>query len=450
MIRTCRPEKAARFVFRSRRQPIRWRSAFGAALPKPSVTAMTKSAGSSSIAQPHLLPVFARADLAFERGEGVWLTGTDGERYLDFTSGVAVNALGHCHPHLIAALQEQATKLWHMSNLFKSPDGERLAARLCEQSFADFVFFCNSGAEAMECALKMTRHYHFSKGRPERTRIITFEGAFHGRTLGTLAATGSPKYLEGFGPPVDGFDQVLLGDLEAVKKAVGPHTAGILIEPLQGEGGVRTAPHAFFKALRQLCDDNGLLLIFDEVQTGMGRSGELFAYQRTGVEPDIMAVAKALGGGFPVGAFLATKEAGKGMTPGTHGSTFGGNPLAMAAGNATLDVMLEEGFLDRVKRIGLLFKQRLAEIKDRYPRIIAEVRGEGLLLGLRCVVPNSQLVEALRDEHLLAVAAGDNVVRLVPPLIVTETEVGEAMGMLERACARLAHVDKPAKQGAVG
>ena len=258
-------------------------------------------------APSHLLPVFARVELGFERGEGAWLISTTGERYLDFTSGVAVNALGHAHPHLVAALQEQATKLWHMSNLFRSPDGDKLAARLCEQSFADFVFFCNSGAEAMECAIKVARRYHASKGHPERYRLVTFEGAFHGRTLGTLAATGSAKYLEGFGPPLDGFDQVAHGDLDAVKKAIGPETAGILIEPVQGEGGVRSAPNAFFKALRQLCDDKGLLLIFDEVQTGMGRTGDLFAYKRLGVTPDIMPLAKALGGGFPIGACLATR-----------------------------------------------------------------------------------------------------------------------------------------------
>ena len=301
-------------------------------------------------ATSHLLPVFARVDLGFERGEGVWLTATNGERYLDFTSGVAVNALGHAHPHLVAALQDQATKLWHMSNLFKSPDGERLAARLCEASFADFVFFANSGAEAMECAIKITRKYHAAKGHPDRYRIITFEGAFHGRTLATLAATGSSKYLEGFGPPMDGFDQVQLGDLDAVRKVVGPHTAGILIEPVQGEGGVRAAPPAFFKALRQLCDDNGLLLIFDEVQTGMGRTGELFAYKRLGVTPDVMPLAKALGGGFPIGACLATAEAAAGMTPGSHGSTFGGNPLAVAAANAVLDVMLKPGFFGICRR----------------------------------------------------------------------------------------------------
>jgi acetylornithine/N-succinyldiaminopimelate aminotransferase len=395
------------------------------------VIAMTKSATS------HLLPVFARVDLGFERGEGAWLVATNGERYLDFTSGVAVNALGHAHPHLVAALQEQATKLWHMSNLFKSPDGEQLAARLCEVSFADFVFFANSGAEAMECAIKITRKYHAAKGHPERYRIITFEGAFHGRTLATLAATGSPKYLEGFGPPMDGFDQVMLGDLEAVKKAIGPHTAGILIEPLQGEGGVRAAPHAFFKALRQLCDDNGLLLIFDEVQTGMGRTGELFAYKRLGVTPDVMPLAKALGGGFPIGACLATAEAAEGMTPGSHGSTFGGNPLAVAAANAVLDVMLAPGFFEHVQKMSLLLKQKLASVVDRYPAILAEVRGEGLLIGLKAVAPSGDLVAALRGEKLLTVGAGDNVVRFLPPLIVTEAEIEEAVQRLDRACAAL-------------
>jgi len=408
---------------------------------------MTKSAG-TSIGQPHLLPVFARADLAFERGEGAWLTGTDGERYLDFTSGVAVNALGHCHPHLIAALQEQATKLWHMSNLFKSPDGERLAARLCEQSFADFVFFANSGAEAMECALKMTRHYHFSKDRPERTRIITFEGAFHGRTLGTLAATGAAKYLEGYGAPLEGFDQVPLGDLDAVKKAVSYNTAGILIEPLQGEGGVRAPPHAFFRALRELCDANDLLLVFDEVQTGMGRTGELFAYKRLGVRPDIMSLAKALGGGFPIGACLATAEAAEGMAPGSHGSTFGGNPLAVAAANAVLDVMLKPGFFEHTQKMSLLLKQKLASVVDRHPGVLAEVRGEGLLIGLKAVVPSADLVNALRGEKLLTVGAGENVVRFLPPLIVTESEIEESVVRLERACVALSgdHLKRAAGQ----
>jgi acetylornithine/N-succinyldiaminopimelate aminotransferase len=398
---------------------------------------MTNSAKSSHSESSHLLPVFARADLAFTSGEGVWLTGTDGERYLDFTSGVAVNALGHCHPHLVAALQEQATKLWHMSNLFKSPDGERLAARLCEQSFADYVFFANSGAEAMECAIKVVRHYHFAKGHPERTRIVTFESAFHGRTLGTLAATGAAKYLEGYGTPLDGFDQVPLGDLDAVKAAIGPTTAGILIEPLQGEGGVRAPPHAFFRALRELCDQNGILLIFDEVQTGMGRTGELFAYKRIGVAPDVMSLAKALGGGFPIGACLVTAEAAAGMGAGSHGSTFGGNPLAVAAANAVLDVMLKPGFFDHVNRMSLLFKQKLASAVDRHPEVISEVRGEGLLIGLKAVVPSGDLVAALRDAKLLTVGAGENVVRFLPPLIVNEAEIEEAVQRLETACIAL-------------
>jgi acetylornithine/N-succinyldiaminopimelate aminotransferase len=399
----------------------------------------------TNTAATHLMPVFARADLAFQKGEGVWLTATNGERYLDFTSGVAVNALGHAHPHLVAALQEQATRLWHMSNLFSSPDGERLASRLCAASFADTVFFANSGAEAMECAIKVTRKYQAAKGHPERYRIITFEGAFHGRTLATLAAGGQQKYLEGFGPRVEGFDQVPLGDLEATKKAIGPHTAGILIEPLQGEGGVRAPSNAFLKALRQLCDDNKLLLVFDEVQSGMGRTGELFAYQRTGVAPDVMALAKALGGGFPMGACLATNEAACGMTAGTHGSTFGGNPLAVAAANAVLDVMLAPGFFDHVKRMSLLLKQKLASIVDRHPNVLSEVRGEGLLIGLKAVVPANDLVLALRDERLLTVGAGDNVVRLLPPLIVSEAEITEAVACVERACAKLS-VDQPKRE----
>jgi len=385
-----------------------------------------------------LLPTYARVDLAFERGEGVWLTATNGERYLDFTSGVAVNALGHAHPHLVEAITAQANKVWHVSNLYRIPEGERLAQRLCAASFADVVFFGNSGAEAMECAIKMARKYQSASGKPERYRIVTFEGAFHGRTLATLAAGGQKKYLEGFGPVVEGFDQVPFADLEATKRAVGPETAAILIEPIMGEGGVRVVAPEFLRALRQLCDANGLLLVFDEVQSGMGRSGELFAYQRSGVKPDIMGLAKALGGGFPVGACLATSEAAKGMTTGTHGSTFGGNPLAMAAGNAVLDVMLADGFFDHVRRMSLVLKQKLAAIKDRYPGVISEVRGEGLLLGLRAVVPSAELVDELRAERMITVAAGDNVVRLLPPLIVSEAEVAEGAERIERACARIA------------
>jgi acetylornithine/N-succinyldiaminopimelate aminotransferase len=383
------------------------------------------------------MATFARAPLAFERGEGVWLIAVDGERYLDFTSGVAVNALGHAHPHLVEALKSQAEKLWHVSNLYEIPEDERVARRLCDASFADVAFFCNSGAEAVECAIKTARKYHAVGGRPERFRIITFEGAFHGRTLATLAAGGQKKYLDGFGPVVEGFDQMPFGDLAATKRAVGETTAAIMIEPLMGEGGVRVVEHSFLRALRALCDQHGLLLIFDEVQTGMGRTGELFAYQRTGVTPDIMTLAKALGGGFPVGACLAKAAVAGGMTAGTHGSTFGGNLLAMSAANATLDVMLAPGFLERVRRVALLFKQRLAEIRDRYPELIAELRGEGLLIGLRALVPAGELVDALRAEKMLAVAAGDNVVRLLPPLIVSEREIAEGVARLDRACANL-------------
>jgi acetylornithine/N-succinyldiaminopimelate aminotransferase len=388
------------------------------------------------------MATFARVDLAFERGEGVWLVTQDGERYLDFTSGVAVNALGHAHPHLVAAVTEQAQKLWHVSNLYEIPEAERVAQRLCAASFADVVFFCNSGAEAVEGAIKTARKYQAVSEQPERYRIITFEGAFHGRTLATLAAGGQKKYLEGFGPVVEGFDQVPFADLTAVKKTIGAQTAAIMIEPLMGEGGVRSVEPSFLRALRELCDQNGLLLIFDEVQSGMGRTGELFAYQRIGVTPDIMALAKALGGGFPVGAVLATNEAAKGMTAGTHGSTFGGNPLAMSAANATLDIMLAPGFFDHVKKIGILFKQRLAEIKDRYPSLIAEVRGDGLLVGLRAIVPAGELVNAIRAEKMLTVAAGDNVVRLLPPLIISEQEMAEGVARLDRACARLSGSSK--------
>jgi acetylornithine/N-succinyldiaminopimelate aminotransferase len=383
------------------------------------------------------MPTYPRVDLAFERGEGAWLIATDGERYLDFTSGVAVNALGHSHPKIVEAVAEQAKKLIHVSNLYRIPEGERLAERLCEASFADTVFFANSGAEALECTIKMARKYHSANGAPERYRIVTFEGAFHGRTLATLAAGGQKKHLDGFGPVMDGFDQVPFGDLDAVKRAIGPSTAAILIEPVQGEGGVRVVPLSFLRALRKLCDDRGLLLMFDEVQTGIGRTGDLWAYERTGVVPDIMALAKALGGGFPIGACLATAEAAKGMTAGSHGSTFGGNPLAMAAGNAVLDVVLAPGFLERVRRNALLLKQRLAELKDRHAAVISEVRGEGLLIGLRAVIPNGELVDALRAEKLLTVAAGDNVVRLLPPLIVSPAEIADAVERIDRACSKL-------------
>jgi acetylornithine/N-succinyldiaminopimelate aminotransferase len=394
------------------------------------------------------LPTYARVDLAFERGEGAWLYTASGERYLDFTSGVAVNALGHAHPKLIAALTEQAHKVWHVSNLYRVPGAERLADRLCAASFADFAFFCNSGTEAMEGAIKMARKYHAVSGKPERFRIVTFEGAFHGRTLAALAATGNKKYLDGFGPPVEGFDQVPYNDIEAVKNAIGPATAGILIEPVMGEGGVRVVPHAFLKALRELCDKHGILLIFDEIQTGIGRTGALFAHQLSGIEPDIMTLAKALGGGFPIGAFLGTAEAAKGMTPGTHGSTFGGNPLAVAVANAVLDEVTADGFIDNVKQNALKLKQRLAELKDRHASVIAEVRNEGLLMGLRLLPPVASMVDALRAEKMIAPAAGDNVLRLLPPLIIGEEEIAFAVNAIDRACTRLAQTTADPAKGA--
>ena len=399
--------------------------------------------------QSHMLPAYARVDIAFERGDGVWLTAINGDRYLDFGSGVAVNALGHSHPHVVEAITEQAKKVIHVSNLYRIPEGERLADRLCAMTFADKVFFANSGAEAMEGVIKTVRKYQSANGHPERYRIITFEGCFHGRTLATLAAAKNKKHLDGFGPEMDGFDQVPMGDIEAVKRAITPETAGIIIEPVQGEGGVRPAEPQFVRALRQICDDKGLLLAFDEVQTGIGRLGEMFGYQKLGVMPDVMGLAKGLGAGFPIGAVLATDEAAKGMTPGTHGSTFGGNPLACAVGNAVLDEVTKPGFLDHVRNIALLFKQRLAEIKDLHPTVISEIRGEGLLIGLKCVVPNTELGDACRAEKLLTVGAGDNVLRLVPPLIVTEAEVAEAMARVDRACVAIERAHQGAqKQGA--
>jgi acetylornithine/N-succinyldiaminopimelate aminotransferase len=384
-----------------------------------------------------VLPTYTRADVSFERGEGAWLYATDGRRFLDFGSGVAVNSLGHAHPALVQAITEQAAKLWHVSNLYRIPEGEKLAQRLVDNSFADTVFFQNSGAEAMECAIKMARKYHAVSGHTEKNRIVTFDGAFHGRTLATIAAGGNAKYLDGFGPAMPGFDPVKFGDLEAVKKAITPETAAILIEPIQGEGGVKVPPPGFLRGLRELCETHGLLLIFDEVQTGIGRTGKLFAYEWSGVEPDIMAIAKGIGGGFPLGACLASAEAGKGMTAGTHGSTFGGNPLAMTIGNAVLDEVLAPGFLDRVRKSSLLFMQRLAELKDTHGAVIAEVRGEGLLLGLRTRVSNGDFVAAAMAEGLLTVAAGENVVRLLPPLIAGEAEIAAAMEKLDGACRRI-------------
>ncbi|MDZ4869422.1 MAG: aspartate aminotransferase family protein [Alphaproteobacteria bacterium] len=393
-----------------------------------------------------ILPTYARAPVAFEKGEGPFLFATDGRRFLDFGAGIAVNALGHAHPHLIAALTAQAARLWHTSNLYQVPGQQRLAERLVAATFADTVFFCNSGGEALECAIKMARKFHAHNGAPQRYRLITFEGAFHGRTLATIAAGGQKKYLEGFGPKVEGFDQVPFGDLDAVKRAIGPETAGILIEPIQGEGGIRPVAPEKMRALRQLCDAHGLLLVLDEVQSGMGRTGKLFAHEWSGVTPDIMAIAKALGGGFPVGACLATERAASGMTAGVHGSTFGGNPLAMAVANAVLDIVLEPSFLPHVNQVANYLKQQLAMVADKHRDVIEEVRGEGLLLGLKCKMPNNLLIDAMRERGLLAIGAGDNVVRILPPLIINEDHVREAIGILNDACLSLTH--RPMKDAA--
>ncbi len=385
-----------------------------------------------------LMPTYARAELAFERGEGCYLFTADGRRYLDFAAGIAVNALGHAHPHLVEALQAQGEKLWHCSNLYRIPEGERLAERLCAATFAERVFFSNSGAEAIECGIKVVRKYHDDNGEPGRYRIITCRGAFHGRTLTTRSAAGNPKYLDPFLPAVDGFDQVAFGNLNELRAAITEETAAVLVEPVQGEGGVRVADPDYLRALRAVCDEFGLLLFLDEVQSGVGRCGRLFAHESAGIEPDVMAVAKGLGGGFPIGACLTTARAGAGMTAGTHGSTFGGNPLAMAVGNAVLDVVLADGFLARAEAVGRLLRRRLEDLVARHPGVLAEVRGAGLLLGLRCVVPSGDLLGRLRAEGLLAVTAADNVLRLAPPLIVEESHVDEALAILERVCADLA------------
>ena len=384
-----------------------------------------------------VLPTYARTDIAFVRGEGASLYAEDGTRYLDFGGGIAVNALGHAHPHLVKTLSEQAHKLWHTSNLYRIPDQERLAKRLVDATFADTVFFGNSGVEAIEASLKMARRYQYKHGHPERFRTITFEGAFHGRTLAAIAAGGQAKYLEGFGPKTDGFDQVAFGDIKAVEAAIVPETAAILIEPVQGEGGLRPATPQFLRALRSVSDERGLMLIFDEVQTGVGRTGKLFAHEWSGVTPDIMAIAKGIGGGFPLGACLATERAASGMTAGSHASTFGGNPLAMAVGNAVLDIVLAPDFLPHVQKIANYARQQLAGLVAAHPTVFEDVRGEGLMLGLKMKVPNTEFLAELFKHRMLAVGAGDNVVRLLPPLIIEEGEVREALKLLGEAAAAL-------------
>ncbi len=384
---------------------------------------------------PSLMPTYARCEIAFERGEGAYLFDADGRRYLDFAAGIAVNSLGHAHPHLVASLGEQVKKLWHTSNLYRMPDQERLAQRLVDATFADSAFFCNSGVEAIEGGIKLCRRYHASGGNPERWRIITFDGAFHGRTLAALAAANNPKYLDGFGPKVDGFDQVAFNNLNEVRNAVGDETAAILVEPVQGEGGIRNADIQFLRGLRRVCDEFGLLLFLDEIQCGMGRTGRLLAHEWAEIEPDVAAVAKGIGSGFPVGALLAKEAAARGMTQGVHGTTFGGNQLATCVGNAVLDVMLGDGFLEQVRATGEALYGRLQAIVRMFPEIFNSVRGAGLMLGLECAVPAADVVAKLRAAGLLTAPAAENVVRILPPLIIGQTQVNEAAAIIEGVAA---------------
>lgn len=384
------------------------------------------------------MPTYARADIAFERGEGAFLFATDGRRFLDFAAGIAVNSLGHCHPHLVTTLTEQAGKLWHVSNLYRIPDQERLAERLVAHSFADTVFFTNSGVEAWEGGVKLIRKYHTAVGSPGRWRVITVSGSFHGRTLAAIAAAKTPKLVEGFGPMIDGFDQVAFGNLNELRAAITDETAAIHVEPIQGEGGIRPHDLDYLRALRAICDEFGLLLYFDEIQCGYGRTGKLFAHEWAEITPDVMCIAKGIGSGFPFGAFLATEAAAQGMVPGTHGTTYGGNPLAMAVGNAVLDVMLEPGFLEGVTAVGGYLRRGLDAIVDRYPGVYELVRGVGLMQGLKARVPAGGLIAGFRAEGLLTVPAADNVIRILPPLIIGEAEVDEALAVIDRVSARAA------------
>ena len=390
---------------------------------------------------PAVMPTYARADVAFDSGEGAYLFDTNGRRYLDFCAGIAVAGLGHAHPHLVAELREQAGKLWHTSNLFRIPGQERLAERLVEQSFADTAFFTNSGVEAWEGGVKVCRKYHDAHGHPQRWRIITVGGAFHGRTLAAIAAAKSEKLVKGFGPMADGFDQVSWGNLNELRAAITPETAAICVEPIQGEGGIRAAAGDYLRAVREIADEFGVLMFLDEIQCGYGRTGKLFAHEWAGVEPDVLCSGKGIGGGFPLGAILATEAAAVGMTPGAHGTTYGGNPLAMAVGNAVLDVLLSPGFLDGVAANGKILMSRLKALARRYPGVVTEVRGAGLMIGLRMGPPNGAFIDALRARGMLTAPASDNVVRLLPPLIITETQIEEAMAILESVIAGWAEHD---------
>lgn len=383
-----------------------------------------------------LMPVYPRCDVRPVRGEHCHLISEDGRRFLDFASGIAVNALGHSHEGLIGAIQKQAAALMHVSNLYGSPQGEHLAQRLVDLTFADTVFFTNSGAEAVECAIKTARAYHQNGGNSDRFELITFNNAFHGRTLATISASSQDKMHKGFLPLLPGFRYVEFNDLEAAKAAIGPHTAGFLVEPIQGEGGIRIADDSFLKGLRDLCDEHDLMLVLDEVQSGVGRSGTLYAHEQFGIEPDILATAKGIGGGFPFGACLATEKAARGMVAGTHGSTYGGNPLAIAAGEAVLDVIADEAFLADVRAKGERLRSRMEQFLGNYPELFESVRGRGLFIGLKMKVEPRSFVAHMRDNHgLLTVSAGDNVVRVVPPLVIDESHIDEFMEKLSAAAA---------------
>ena len=383
---------------------------------------------------PPLMPVYPRCGVRPVRGEGVYLYGEDGQQYLDFASGIAVNALGHGHPALLKAITEQAATLMHVSNLYGSPQGEHFAQRLVDNTFADTVFFTNSGAEAVECAIKTARRYHFANGHPERTDLITFDTAFHGRTLGTISATNQPKMRDGFEPLLPGFKYAQFNDLEGALALIDGNTAGFLVEPIQGEGGIRPASMEFLQGLRRACDEHGLLLVLDEVQAGYGRTGKFFAHELYDITPDIMASAKGIGGGFPLGACLATAEAAKGMVFGTHGSTYGGNPLAMAAGEAVLDVILADGFLDHVAQMGERLRSSLEQLIPNHDTLFDSVRGHGLMQGLKLKSDSRRFVAHCRDHHgLLLVAAGENVVRILPPLVIDDSHIAECIEKLSEA-----------------
>ena len=386
---------------------------------------------------PHVLPTYNRAPIAFERGEGVWAIAQDGTRYLDLGAGIAVNALGHANPDLVTALTEQAGKIWHVSNLYKIPQQEKLADLLVENTFADTVFFTNSGTEAAELAIKMARKYHDQRGAPERVEFLTFEGAFHGRSTGAIAAAGSEKMVKGFGPLMPGFRQLPFGDMEALRTGITNNTCAVMIEPVQGEGGIRPLPDEDLREIRKLCDDTGTLLILDEVQCGMGRTGRLFAHEFAGIAPDIMMVAKGIGGGFPLGAVLATQGAAAGMVAGTHGSTYGGNPLACAVGARVTEIIAEPAFLAEVTRKGSLMRQKLEGLVASHSDVFESVRGQGLMLGLKCKIAPGDVVRAGYDQQLLTVAAADNVVRLLPPLNITDEEIAEAVDRLDKAAGSL-------------